>query len=607
MEAAGLAFGVVPVVITTARAYRTLTERLYTLRHRHRVARRLWLKFRFIQARIRDAFQHFLSPVLQQNDPWQLMQDNALTAKQQEVIAAHINQSLGAHSAAVFVESCKEISTIFEEVRSSLTNIEILASADEGNSRLNLESSKKALDVTLHESRYEKQLEELRTWVGELSYLLSTNGNHPKKDPSITPKPLLPLPSSLTAINEASRQLGQGLEKSWTCLNTTHSSHKAALWFDAQLDTDDSVHMNVAISCQPHASRNPPISSQEPQSVPERQMWLHIRSVSPNVAESNPLQYKRAKISSAISTTVTRNTTTASSHKGDQGGEINSAAGCSSLTTTLPPMIQDHVLGARRNLEGVPSVCCYLCAINFSRLPHGFECCRSYIGTARGYLGMTGGYKHLIINHGGPNAAQQSSPSLAKDSRSVMGYLSHMTTLQQLKTACELTTGLLKFSHTPWLEEDWSLSDISYLASSSFDHTTLHVSKRLQKKPPEIGAPEAVATLARELQTLLGIRNASLASLGHALLELAYRKPLKTLRQPDDPHNAVAARRLIDGIDTIFGMKYRRIVRKCLEADFVVDCTDLSDGRLRTAVYNDVALELDGLAKDFEQIMQLAQ
>ena len=105
---------------------------------------------------------------------------------------------------------------------------------------------------------------------------------------------------------------------------------------------------------------------------------------------------------------------------------------------------------------------------------------------------------------------------------------------------------------------------------------------------------------------LLGVRNAPLACLGHALLELAHRKPLKDLRQPGDPHNAVAARRLVNGVDTIFGLRYHHIVRKCLEADFVVDCTDLADDRLRTAVYNNVAMELDGLAKDFERIMSFA-
>jgi len=212
------------------------------------------------------------------------------------------------------------------------------------------------------------------------------------------------------------------------------------------------------------------------------------------------------------------------------------------------------------------------------------------------------GYEHAIFDRIEPGKAS----SLVSNSHSVTEYLGKMTTIQQLKTAREITLGLLKYSHTPWLREDWSLNDVSYLDQSSFDHTTFHLSKKLPKKKfPDALTTEATTPAVQELRGLLGIRSMPLANLGHALLELAHRKPLKELRQAGDPHNAVAARRLVNGVDTIFGSRYRRIVRKCLEADFVVDCTDISDGRLQTAIYNDVVLELESLAQDFERILKL--
>ena len=341
--------------------------------------------------------------------------------------------------------------------------------------------------------------------------------------------------------------------------------------------------------------------------IPERQVWLHIRSVPPTSTKGGPQQHKRVKNSTAMSSTTARNGSP-TTHNSDQVGESSPATSQNSSTTTPRPISQELALGPKRNLDGLPSVCCHLCAVNFSRLLNGFKCCRGYIGTARGYLSTAAGYEHVIFDHSGPkSASDQISLSLATDSHSVTDYLSHMTVVQQLKTAYEVTMGLLKYSYTPWLQEEWSLSDVSYLGSSSFNHNTLHVNKQLPKKKSHgLLTTEATTTSTQELQMLLGVRNAQLASLGHALLELAHRKPLKNLRQPGDPHNAVAARRLVNGVDTIFGVRYRRIVRKCLEADFVVNCTDLSDGRLRTAVYNNVALELDSLAKDFERIMSLA-
>jgi hypothetical protein len=183
-----------------------------------------------------------------------------------------------------------------------------------------------------------------------------------------------------------------------------------------------------------------------------------------------------------------------------------------------------------------------------------------------------------------------------------------MTRIQQLKTAYEVTMGLLRYNHTPWLQEDWSLSDISYFDSSSFDQHTFHVTKRLPSKNTLshdvlTPGPMSVNPPSQELRRLLGIRNAPLACLGQALVEIAHGKPLKDLRLPKDPSDAVTARRLANGVHAILGMEYCRIVRKCLYADFVVDCSDLKDGRLRTAVYNEVALGLEVLVKDREQLI----
>jgi hypothetical protein len=238
------------------------------------------------------------------------------------------------------------------------------------------------------------------------------------------------------------------------------------------------------------------------------------------------------------------------------------------------------------------------------------KCCLSYAGSVRGYIGTSSGYEHVVYHRNSRNSLEQTSPAQTPSSQPVSKYLSHVTVGQQLHTAYEVTMGLLKYNRTPWLQDEWSLSDISYLDSSSFDHTTLHLTKRLsaKKSPPQGQLQTATATEStsgQELRTLLGIRNAPLANLGHALLELAHRKPLKDLRQPSDPSVTVTARRLINGQDTMFGVRYRKLVKKCLEADFVTDCTDLGDGRLQTAVYNDVALDLDSLAKEIDRTLSL--
>jgi hypothetical protein len=326
----------------------------------------------------------------------------------------------------------------------------------------------------------------------------------------------------------------------------------------------------------------------------EGYVWLHVKSVAPTVLDHE--QHKRVK------------TSTATPHA--------TVSNCShvvpSVSQNKTAIISQHPRPEHGfthcKLDGLPNVCYQLREINFSRPIQDLKCCHGYTGTVRGFLGTSTGYKHVVYHSKTRNSLDQTSPTGTPGSQPVSNYLNSMTASQQLHTAYEVTMGLLKYNQTAWLPEEWSLSDISYLGSSSFDHNTLHLTKRLPGKvnTSRVHISNKAATTSsssQELRTLLGVRNAPLANLGYALLELAHRKPLKELRQPGDPHNAVAARRLVNGVDTIFGVRYRHLVRKCLEADFVVDCTDLADGRLQTAVYNDVALELDSLAKEIDSIL----
>jgi len=132
-------------------------------------------------------------------------------------------------------------------------------------SRPKSKSTKEAVDIMLHLPRYEKYVDELRAWIGELSHLLTANGYPSKLENRPEHKHTLPLPSSVIAINKASKELGTGLEKAWSCLNTKHGGHSAVLWFDAQLDMNDAVHTNIAISC-----RKTPVSKPSVAHVPEK-------------------------------------------------------------------------------------------------------------------------------------------------------------------------------------------------------------------------------------------------------------------------------------------------------------------------------------------------
>jgi hypothetical protein len=274
IEVAGLAFGIVPIFVAATGVYKKINDRLETLRHPERVAKRLSIKFRISRTRIQNVFQRLFKPVLEESDPWRYMQETGLSSKQRSDIAAHIEQSLGTDSAVLLSDILQEIFTIMKDVTLSLANIESLVSANTAESFLlpSLDSTtspqsirkspKEILDIFLHESKYAKQLEELRTWVEQLEHLIPTKGETPTQGrPEL--RHILPLPSSITAINDASRELWMGLDKTWRCLNETHGNHNAAIWFDAELDMDDVVHMDVSISCQPRQPKIIPVNRHE--------------------------------------------------------------------------------------------------------------------------------------------------------------------------------------------------------------------------------------------------------------------------------------------------------------------------------------------------------
>ena len=85
--------------------------------------------------------------------------------------------------------------------------------------------------------------------------------------------------------------------------------------------------------------------------------------------------------------------------------------------------------------------------------------------------------------------------------------------------------------------------------------------------------------------------------------ELGYRKPLRQLRSEKDPHDLVAARRLLSGLHIPFGRQYRDMVRKFVDCDFAVGSADTQNPEVQTAIYNDVVRLLDGMIKDFEQLV----
>lgn len=188
-----------------------------------------------------------------------------------------------------------------------------------------------------------------------------------------------------------------------------------------------------------------------------------------------------------------------------------------------------------------------------------------------------------------------------------------VTNLHQYKIALKLVMAVLQYHSTPWLHEVWHLSDLLlHCSSDSFpEDVPLFLQSSLVKATP----PPNPLTLPRDsngqqcqLQVRLkyhrGISNTFTFSLGVALLEIAYMKPLSELRTDTDEDEIDTARRIADASNTRLsrlGKGYQEIIRKCLNCDFGCG-SDLGKPELRQAIYNDIACPMQEVIEKLENL-----
>ena len=244
-----------------------------------------------------------------------------------------------------------------------------------------------------------------------------------------------------------------------------------------------------------------------------------------------------------------------------------------------------------------------------------------------GYLSSAKAFKHFIYA-----ASQQSITSGGSIQQSPVTLLDFikdatddtMTLLDQLKIAQKLAIAVLQFRSTPWLQEQWELQHLALFQTSTGNTETalrtLHLSahfprvqkdkgKRVQlskgSKTPEsdeldfeMGKKQRDPELIElEYNSILyGVENTKICSLGIALLQIGFRKPIETLRQQQDLHNVHTARRLAKHGTAHLGPKYKSIAQKCLSCDFRSG-SDLENEELQNAVYADVVCGLEDIIR----------
>lgn len=251
---------------------------------------------------------------------------------------------------------------------------------------------------------------------------------------------------------------------------------------------------------------------------------------------------------------------------------------------------------------------------------HLYSCTRSHLGRrdqCTGYLDTSDDLRHFLYPIRDP---EECLSSKVKSDPTTLNQILNLpvertiSVAEQLRLALRLVRAVLHFHATPWLKPLWHLHDFAYFETDeglAASLSTLHISAELVHRHPQQRDPHDTLMvdsgglsdgkdsssdleLLVEAQRECGIRNLTMHSLGVALLQIGQWDPLR-------PDNIVEIRKVADlaGNGSRLGPRYLRLTQKCLECDFGFG-KDLDQPELQSAVYRDVACELEELISSLE-------
>ncbi|KAF2489931.1 hypothetical protein BU16DRAFT_567024 [Lophium mytilinum] len=639
IEVVSLAIGVVPVVLEVVKSFRTVKNKIRTLRNPPQAIRPILIKLQCQETKFKHECRLLSSLSSDDDSTWAFLNRESDLATSDsssvEIADREFRQGLKEED-TLCVSIVGEIQRLLREIDSEVSKIDAFNPTLGGN---NISFKSKIKDATLlcwKESDYLKRLEDLESWNSQLVALRSrlmepTSPRRSLKRAKISHT----LPMWFTDIHKATKLLYETLMEAWKCENRSHLKHFALLWLNARIEAGGVRH-DIAI--RSHVQEGKTFEKLRF----ETPIWLYVKTISINL-RSSPLPTSPPTSSLAQDCRVIQeeetfpkdNLPSRPSLKRSIGSIIDKASckvgkkprvhfedslhSVPLMPITPPPSQTSESPQSAESSENqlfdlrqTRSMCCHLNDIACSTHLNSEEHCV-------GYLESEQTCRYEFYNTAATSSNTASSQNC---SRPVEKTLYRLPMLYKLKLARELTMATLKFCSTPWTSGEWRLHNLFYFTNSrpTLSHVqsveelmedlkTLHFTASFPEAKTSnetpVGAPDSIAEEANPPQitpeAMYGIRNQELSSLAVALLEIAYGKPLRNLCLVDGLHDVVGARMLLKGSVTPFGLRYTEIVQKCLSCDFGFGA-DLGQPQVQNAVYSEIVCPLEEMIAAFEKV-----
>jgi hypothetical protein len=263
--------------------------------------------------------------------------------------------------------------------------------------------------------------------------------------------------------------------------------------------------------------------------------------------------------------------------------------------------------GPTLNLGAMKDTCEYLCK-NCGCFPTS-ETSSAYIA----FLRRPSFSRYVFYVCRRKRAQSNRPPMLLHRSISLCDYLrskqkGNITPVHQFKIALKLARAMLQYCSTPWLGNEWGISQVQLIPSSEkeLDYFQLYLNSRI----PGPFSPNASSKNLGEDTPMIppslfsnaiqrGINNITLFCLGMALLEIGNWQPASDLRDDTFDEDIIDAVRRLANDSSRLGKRYDAIIQKCIRCNFLFG-TDLSQVELQRAVYSEVVFPLEELIEKLD-------
>ncbi|KAK4159524.1 hypothetical protein QBC43DRAFT_327019, partial [Cladorrhinum sp. PSN259] len=586
MEPVSLALGIVPLIISGIKGYRSLRSKFKIFCHYSAQVERI-RKLLGVQ---RDYFLNetelMLRLVVQdQVLVKEMMKDAKHLEWGSEKLQANMEKQLG-RSMEPFKDTVEDILELVVSLENGLGCFDILTAEHEKDDHLRAKPMKEAIKklrkrvkIAFEKENFESKitrleksndsLRRLRKQISNLQQPQPCTGQTAGKENCEKRAQLSVEFGAFGVIRRASIALHEALQQTWSSTATEDLRHSVRLFLDAR--AEDEVRMEVAILCYEGHLLNQALLHTALMRLQVRSRsldsiaWTDNGLLTPQSHTTEPSHPRKRRKVRFLDPT-------------DDSQLEDVPDDTSSQNALVTPDSKNAILALSGHFCPELSQRCYA------------QCPRACFGHIDNCS-----FRHWLY----PLSPLPDLDNAVVPISKVLAQPVHHTVsiVTQLRLALSLASAVLKFASTPWLNDLWTIQDLAFLRQQDNNEdliSTLHFSSELRavNKSSNQGALMDVETAPtpnelQDAQYKYGVRNVTLYSLGVALLAIGRWEHI-------DPGDVEAVRRMAASQGCYLGPKYQMLTEKVLECDFGYG-KDLKKPRLQEAVYENVIVELEGM------------